>query len=415
MLTHYERAFEFTGKYRSQAKKLFDKYGVKAYFMILQDMQASGDFSLLDRSSKSTGKADPAFYERRNPMLLASLNLAIMERSMTASPDPFAFHIVANGKDQLEFYDICMRSYKAQNPDLDTRQFYAMMLTGVVQTWTHLIHEHSGKKVYEITPGLAERLRHTELRGLKTEDLRLPYKSIYVSIPQFDKTSLRLYNEDTGWHNLEGFFLTEDLVGNNPSKPVRTWRFMFCGPSHDNSQPFDDALFHFSVELPDDHDLNDVLAKEQERVNSHIPLGDESRDIFRTEWRKLFDWALNVIMYMTWPDIEVDHWMANDEARALWNRISKLPKGKKKEELKSRFKSLEPMYRIRLGRNVPLWSSDEPHEVNDKVRLVKTLVSGFWMRQAYGEGRSLRRWRYQPPYWRNKDALEESNKIHVLV
>lgn len=418
--THYERTYDFSHKYKDYASNLLDKYGIKAYYRIIDEMRGSGDLAHLQN-----GSADVDIADRKYPQIIASLNLAMMERAFKQVPDPFAFHVVANTREQLEFYDLCVRSYKLNNPDADVRPYYSMMLTSVIQTWTHLIHERSGHKVYEVSAGLAERLVHTELRGLMSDDLKLPFKSVYVCIPESERVSLKLYNEESGWHNLEGFFLTEDLTGNDPSNPVRTWRFMFCGSPKDPNMILDDALFHFSVALPDSTPLVDILDNEQGLVDNSKLIHDETaRAIFRKEWRKLFDWAMNVVMYTTWPDIEVEHFIANDEARALWNRIRKLPKGKKRENLKERYKQFLPSERIRLGRSVPLLTDQtdvtEPESQTDgsserPLRRVRTLVSGFWMRQAYGEGRSLRKWRYQPPYWRNRDSTVESNPRHVLV
>lgn len=413
--THYERAYSLFNDYRDYAHSMLNKFGIKSYYMILEEMSKSGDLSRI-MTDKTGHHVDSGLMSKKYPRMLASLNVAMMDRAIKQSMDPYAFHLVANTAEQLEFYELCVRSYKIHNPDVDIRPYYGSMLTSVIQTWTHCIHEISGHKVYEVSPGLAERLIHTELRGLTSNDLKLPYRSIYVCIPEHERTSLKLFNEQTGWHNLEGFFLTEDLVGNDPSNPVRTWRFMFCGLSKDPNDAYNDALFHFSVELPDDKTVVQILDDEQGRVdNSDLISDPNAKSIFRVEWRKLFDWAMNVVMYSTWPDIDVEHFIANDEARALWNRIQKLPKGKKKDELKQRFKKIRPSERIRLGRNCPIFEDNvsDTHEV--ATRRVRTLVSGFWMRQAYGENRSLRKWRYQPPYWRNRESPIESNPVHVLI
>jgi hypothetical protein len=113
------------------------------------------------------------------------------------------------------------------------------------------------------------------------------------------------------------------------------------------------------------------------------------------------------------------HVKANHEAELLWNRIQKLPSGKKRDTLKQQYKTLQTGDRILLGRSIPRWLPSDtgesaPHAAVRYSRK-RVLVQGFWQRQVYGEGRALRKWRYQPPYWRNLDAEEESSRTHRLV
>jgi hypothetical protein len=415
MLTHWERAYKFFNSKRTEAKQDFEKLGLLCYANYLHNLKSQSIISGSGSSIRSKA-VDDRFYSNPYTQKLAALTIEILSKSMESASTPYSFSLSANSDLMQQFNVMVLSAYKSYNPNLDEKAFYASALTGMIQNWCYLIHEHAGKKVYEVSPGLAERLRHTELRGINSDDLRMPYASIYVMIPKSESNNLRLYNEETGWHQLEGFYLTEDPVGEDPSKPVRTWRFLFVGTAHDGTNAFDDALFHFSIELPENTPISDILSNEQRVVDdSTLIIDQKARDIFRTEWKGLFNWAMNVVMYSTWPDVEVEHFMANDEARALWNRISKLPKGRKKDDLKDRFKKLIPQNRIRLGRSITLWSPEENSSESINVRRVRTLVSGFWMRQAYGEGRSFRRWRYQPPYWRNRDSSEESNNKHVLV
>lgn len=405
--THYERAIGFFGPFRKEAGKAVESRGPLAYF---EALQAAGPRAFEDKSK---------FYQQDLAKRLGAINFAILENIAGKVKDPSAFFQVVNHPTMHAFIGMTRQMWVEGNPGGD-EQFNASVLTNCVQTWQHVMHERAGKRVYEVSPGLAERLKNTELRGLKTDDLRMPYPSIYVTIPQSEQTSLRLYNEVTGWHPLEGFFLTEDAVGHDPANPVRTWRFMFCGLSHNPDDPFDDALFHFSVPLPPGVKVEDALSAEAQRIGEDTgSVSDpDTRKIFYEEWQKLFRWAMNVLMYITWPDIEAERIQANPEAQKLWNRIQKLSSGKKKDRLKEEYRKLDPMHRIRLGRSTPIWTPADRGEdatPNPAIRRVRTLVSGFWQRQVYGEGRALRRWRYQPPYWRNRDSEEESAPRHRLV
>lgn len=411
MMNHHERAYDLFNHKRSEAKALLEKHGVEAYEIILNRIASA------QPRSHTRSTVDDAFYSDSTTQLLAAFTIEVLYSAMSSSSDPYSFTKVANSELMNRFHSLVYNAYKRFDSNLDERAFYSSTLTGCIQNWCYLIHHLAGNKTFEVSPHLAKQLLNTELRGLSSDDLRLPYQSVYVMIPPSDTPILKLFNEQTGWHSLEGFYLTEDPIGEDPLNPVRTWRFLFVGSAHKGSCRFDDALFHFSIELPTGISLDEALDREQSAVDESTLISDaNAKEIFRREWRILFNWAMNVIMYSTWPEIETTHFMANDEARALWNRMQKLPKGSKKDDLKSRFKRLQPMNRIRLGRYGEVKEKESDLENTDRhTRHVRTLVSGFWMRQAYGENRSLRRWRYQPPYWRNRDSSIESNPIHVLV
>ena len=44
-------------------------------------------------------------------------------------------------------------------------------------------HVKTGKKVYDVSERLGQQLKDTELRGLSAQDIRLPYKNIYICVP----------------------------------------------------------------------------------------------------------------------------------------------------------------------------------------------------------------------------------------
>jgi hypothetical protein len=49
--------------------------------------------------------------------------------------------------------------------------------------WSHAAFEREGSNIYEVCNGLADRLAHTELRGLTLAEIQLPFRAFYIVIP----------------------------------------------------------------------------------------------------------------------------------------------------------------------------------------------------------------------------------------
>jgi hypothetical protein len=271
-------------------------------------------------------------------------------------------------------------------------------------------HERAGKRVYDVAPALAEKLRYTEVRGISTDDLRLPYRSIYVLVPP--QANLQIWNNITGWHSVEGFYVTEDSSLWGATRPgIRAWRFLIVGKGKASKD--DDALVYFNLELPDGKSLDECL-KEAEEMRVVRSLGKENDEV----WQSVFRWAMNLVLYCTWNEPKLDSWIANDEARSLWERIQKLPKNSgKRQELKDRFNSIDPQKRYRVGRTVVARGQESAkgafHGTGHK-QSTKVLVSGHWRKQPYGPQSSLRKWIWVEPYWKNLDGteVEKTHEVH---
>lgn len=278
-------------------------------------------------------------------------------------------------------------------------------------------HARAGKRVYEVSPGLGEKLRYTELRGLSTDDLRLPYEAIYIQVPA--RAKLRVHNAQTGWHELMGIYLAEDsLIPADAARGMgggRGWRVLLCGRSK-NERFGDDALSHFWVPLDPGRKLDEQLNLLADRMVTD-PSGSSFGEM-RACWRDIFDWLMNVVLYATWTEPGV-HVMTNKEAKQLWERLQKLPrKSAKRETLKKRFRELDPQQRIVLGRNVYVLRGGDregagPGE-EGRPLWVRTRVSGHWRNQAHGTGRKLRKLLWIEPFFRGPEDAPVSSPKHVL-
>lgn len=262
------------------------------------------------------------------------------------------------------------------------------------------LHRACGRKVFDVSPALAEKLLHTELRGLTADDLKLPYPAVYIAVPK--NTGLQIWNEESGWHRVIGLYLSEDT--NHRSQ--RCWRFLICGePKPREVVPgvvdSNDALVYFYVALPAGLPLSETIALAHEEANRdteaqvkhHYPSGFEK---MLDKWEGIFRWAMNVVLYTSWEGAEKEEVTANETAKRILEEMSKLPKdSKKRHRLSDRLSQMHQLRRIFLGRSMTTHAGWE--------LTVRVLVTGHWRNQPYGAGSLLRKLIWIEPYWKGKE------------
>lgn len=311
---------------------------------------------------------------------------------------------------------------------VQTRQNVMALMGNETQLHYHLYwHAQAGQRVYQVSPGLAQQLRDTELRGLDSDDLHLPFENVYLETPPV--LGFKVWNNLTGWHECEGIYLTEDNSGmvqefpeGREGKPVlahrpgwRCWRFMVVGRSKNPENELDDGLYYFQVDLPPGVSLDAALHNSTIR---YLATGCENMEEL---WEPMFRWALNAMLYATCADAESLPTMINREARQLWERLQKLPAGAKRDKLKTEFKKLDPQKRIVLGRAIVYISRDQA-EAEDRAAhgagkplVLRVRVSGHYKRQFYGVRRMLRKRLWIQPYWKGPEDGVLSSAVHKLV
>ncbi|MCY1003916.1 hypothetical protein OWM54_42910 [Myxococcus sp. MISCRS1] len=248
------------------------------------------------------------------------------------------------------------------------------------ELWFRLSYERAGRHDYEVAPGLAQRLRHTELRGLTTDDLHLPHLCLLLRVPL--EAELTLPDGDGSLLPVTGMLLAEE------PEPARCWRICVEARRPDGIR----TLNLFSVGLAEGRTLEEALSE-------HTAKTGEST---RGEWRSLWDWAMNVVLYSTNDGLREEVW-GNREARQLRDRLEKLPKGEKRDKLRGKLREMDPQRRVILGRSVPLLDTPGAPTSTAAPLLVRVRVSGHWRRQPHGPGRGERKKIWVQPYWRGPD------------
>jgi hypothetical protein len=287
-----------------------------------------------------------------------------------------------------------------------TGLMYSIFNTEFIVNYHCISHVRAGKRVYTVSDGLAAKLRETELRGVDSDDLNLPYRSIYVCTPP--AAGLKIWNVNSGWHEVEGVYITEDpkVAGS------RGWRLLVVGASKTEAINGweDDAIVFFHIPLVPGQTVEECLGWLNEDKGNNFGKNKEV-------WRDIFSWVMNLILYCTWTEPKPESWMANEQARHLWSRIQKLPRGQKRERLKASFRELDPQVRYRMGiavrRHQPIVGT-RGENGHSSQRQIQTLVAGHWRRQAHGPERQLRKWLWIEPYWRHLDGTPEEDRCHEV-
>ncbi|WNZ59872.1 hypothetical protein QEG98_28120 [Myxococcus sp. MxC21-1] len=270
----------------------------------------------------------------------------------------------------------------------DHRENYKLLC---MERWFSLVYVAHGRHDYEVSPGLAQRLRHTELRGLSCDDLHLPHPCIQLRVPIEAGITL----PDTAGPDLP---VTGLLLAEEP-EPGRCWRLCVEASRHDGQR----TLNLISVSLPAGQDLDTAL-------DSHESKAQHAGE----HWRAIWAWAMNVVLYATSGGVREEVWR-NREARQLRDRLEKLPKGPKRDKLREQLKAMDVQRRVVLGPGaVPLEAP--PQGTTGRPLVVRTRVSGHWKRQPHGQALAERKLIWVQPYWRGpEDATAPSGTIHGLV
>lgn len=277
----------------------------------------------------------------------------------------------------------------------------------VYRNWHQKRHAMEGERVYVVSPGLADRLLSTELRGLKGSDIRLPFRSIFIQLP--DRLGLKICHWASGFHDVEGAYISEF-----DSEKGRAWSFLLCGKSNAVGQmvmgSYDDAVYSYHVYLPDDRPL-DLIVEDIFLGSDYAESAREQARKDSDEILKSFKFLLNVVMYSTCSEMRQEVALSKERVK-LQEKLSKLPKSprhkKKREEILAKIRKSPEYRRIVLGPHLKPWTKNDTHE-RDGVT-PKVLVQGHHKSQAYGVKRSERKRIFIEPYWRGSFEQDDRKK-----
>ncbi len=287
-----------------------------------------------------------------------------------------------------------------------------------------------GRKLYTVAPSLSWQMRNIHLRKMPQELLHAPFPCFYLVCPTEDP--FRIYNNDTGWHTVEGLYIMEDTE----TKP-RSWRMLLtAGPNENSVHPEDDALYHYYILLKPGMTLEECIevsiehASKSQEISREVDgepiystdLSGEQLEAFQKSKQSLieaFKYAVNVILYTTHPDAEQEVFNSNPEFQALYKRALKA-KGKKRKDLFARASSAKGDDRILLGRSVTV--SREEREATEtsgrkgSKHRVRTFVAAHWQHYWTGprDGERERKYLLKKAHWKGDEHAPVSSPTHKV-
>jgi len=284
--------------------------------------------------------------------------------------------------------------------------FPAQAVAQVVQAY----HKVQGRQTFEVPPLVAEMLEHTSLEGMTPAELRFPYTTFYVALPD---TEMRIWGGTrTQWHQVGGFYVSLDAQ----SLTIYVW-----GMENDRSLgPGDDASQWAVLNLHLDGDLESMVTRLLQDATHRrddpiidpivdIPMileGTHADGLVGEKYeeqmevlRSCFRIAVNLALYLATEKPDVEERPDKGIAK-LRRRVegSKGPKRRKFEEMLERRTVVK-----RVGGNLAR-SLAATRAAHGPVR--GTWVRGHWRRYWTGPGRKVCEQRWILPHPR---GVEQPN------
>ena len=245
-----------------------------------------------------------------------------------------------------------------------------------------------GRKQYIVSRGLCAKLRKTVLKGYPTESFKLPYDSIYID--------LRSYGEFAGY----------DLTGCIVWYEGETFKIILA--TEGESAKFPRIV---QVELK-----YETLEAALEANFQEFSVYDEVVQ----DWRALFSYIVNVVLYATMPDCESEFQYYDPRYEKTLKKLRKHPKGSQKhQKAKAKLGKIDRAGydylggSIRVDRSGGRESSGVSQETGRKIT-VRTLVSGHWRDQPCGAGLKDRKRIWIEPFWRGPEGVPITHRPHSL-
>ncbi len=283
------------------------------------------------------------------------------------------------------------------------------------QTWYFMQHRlgHVADQAnwFSVGEGLALRLMTTELRGLTSTDVRLPFHTFAIELP---KGLLSLSDPITGFHEARAIYVAECDSSHKPGAHIPGRHLMIlvrCVANEKSSTPMEYLDLCFPISLLEGRGLDEQDAEPAARYRSLV----EQRGLFlgcevsTEQSRKLLvQFVLNTCLYLSSAHADIRHVHAEE--------IKRLSDGRNLK--KARTSVRERVARLRRERVFLVGSSVRVDPVLREHLLrapgtgssltYRTVVRGHWKHQVFGEGRVERRLIWIQPYVRGGEDLPEA-------
>lgn len=270
----------------------------------------------------------------------------------------------------------------------------AEMMWALIRHQAFRSYVEAGEHCYEVSPGLAEGLTATELRGVTGKTLRLPFDSIAIVVPE----ELQDVAQVVFVSMLPANTVHNTFTGETITTPVLSVVAFGNDGTYIDTYAINPSL--------DEGDIRHALAESLRLYRNDDPsaLDDDKNTVTRLFW-----WTVNVCLYITHSGAESEPRHPNADAERSWQKLIAEPGPKRRQRLLNLYNAkFRP--RIYLGRSV------EPLGLKTRGPMgVRTLVAGHWRNQVCGVGRQDRRLTWIEPFWRGLASGPISNPVRVVT
>jgi hypothetical protein len=294
----------------------------------------------------------------------------------------------------------------------------------ITDCWQRASWKKAGRKVYEVSPGLAEHLTNTEVHNVQTEFVNLPFNTICVQVPWQAKLELpgRIADRMIKTHpdsklvpigtQAVNCIMVSATVDMYEGIATKVWQVTIVSDGQhgiiDGIPDF--ACYSFPVPFFEGKTIEDCIKYRRKMVDNM------KKELYPDPiWEVYFKWILNFVLYLSYePAVAMEEIISNKDYRLLKERIIKLPPGEKKKRLNERLRSTPKNERLYVGRGFPrVPTHSEPG--SGKPLTVRTMVTGHWRNQAFGTGRQEHKLIWIRPFWRGPMHMEEHNPRRIAT
>lgn len=409
---------------------------VKEYDVFWQEALKKGEGDFRASVEYYLDRASYDFSQRMNQWSkeLAAVRNSLMPHPVFLSiynrcPTKFSFTAVMSMNETQWLFQKLVETNKPESPTGFLEQLVTLFMAWFMETCL----KACGDKAYVVKPDLRWALENTELKGFPSDNLRLPFPAIYIDVENL----IDVFNPQTGMHKALGVYITEDLA-----RTPRAWRILVIGKGKAESElgsEFDDALYHFQLLFPEGSTVDDAvqytfsfLSKEQPVREVEVEfdgrkilvkngyVSEENQEQFVMMWDrllKLFKYVMNVVIYSTTQDADVQLRAVSPEYVALRERAMKTT-GTKRRQLFDRLKGMDSQQAFVLGGNVVIdrtpKTAQEGGDGEHRTQKVRSLVSGHFRLYHVGQGRSESVNKWIAPFWRGPEHAPLTTKQRVV-
>lgn len=281
---------------------------------------------------------------------------------------------------------VCGWADRAEMPDEAARNLaYIFRLT----LTAHFNHQHAGKHIVRVSPGLSQALMATDFR-VRTEDVRLPFPCVYFV---FDEPNLVIETPKIGWARgeherlaVEGAF---SWMHRDSDGKLRLGVLILSRPEAFSKVRGERNCAWVAHEW----EPGAVVSSDDVQKNEHAP------------YHEVFKLVVNTALYLSSPDAEQER--VEPAAAGLSEQLANVTSSKRRAKLERKLAKANRSPYILVGGSIQRKSAEQRAQEQGGHHWKlgwRVEVRGHWRMQAWGPERMGRRPTWIKPHWRGPDT-----------